>query len=65
MRYGPDNMNTFKVSGIGTGLTVPYKQLDFKTNMRIATAFGCSINEQESNIVPKQCNSLISLVFFI
>ena len=54
IRYGPDNMNTFKASVIGTGLTVPYKQLDFETNMRIVNPFGCSIIEQESNTVPKQ-----------
>ena len=54
IRYGPDNMNTFKASGIGTGLTVPYKQLDFETNMRIVSPFECSINEQESDTVTKQ-----------
>ena len=54
IRYGSDNMNIFKASGIGTGLTVPYKQLDFETNMRIINPFRCSINEQESNTVPKQ-----------
>lgn len=54
IRYGSDNMNVFKASGVGTGLTVPYKQLDFETNMRIASPFGCSINEQQSNTIQKQ-----------
>jgi hypothetical protein len=47
-------MNVFKASGIGAGLIVPYKQLEFETNMRVVSSFGTSINEQESNTIPKQ-----------
>ena len=54
IRYDPDNKNTFEASDIGIGLTVPYQQLDFETNMRIVSPFGCSTHEQESNTVPKQ-----------
>ncbi|CAF1620938.1 unnamed protein product [Adineta ricciae] len=56
IRYGSENMNVFKATSVGTGFEIPYKQLDFEANMRIVSPFGCSINEQESNIVSEQRN---------
>ena len=54
IRYGSNNMNIFKASGIGTGLSIPYKQLNFETNMRLISSFGNPINDQGSATVSKQ-----------
>ncbi|CAF5030953.1 unnamed protein product, partial [Rotaria sp. Silwood1] len=35
IRYSPDNMKVFKASSIGAGIAIPYKKIDFETNMRI------------------------------
>ena len=54
IRYSPNNMKVFKASSIGTGIAIPYKQIDFETNMRIVSPFGYSIDKQQSNTVPKE-----------
>ena len=54
IRYSPNNMKVFKASSIGTGIAIPYKQIDFETNMRIVSHFGYSIDKQQSNTVPKE-----------
>lgn len=54
IQYGPHSMNTFKASNIGTGLSVPYKQLKFEANMRVVSPFGNSIDEQQSSTTAKQ-----------
>ena len=54
IRYSPNNMKIFKASSIGTGIAIPYKQIDFETNMRIVSPFGYSIDKQQSNTVPKE-----------
>ena len=57
IRYSPNNMKVFKASSIGTGIAIPYKQIDFETNMRIVSPFGYSIDRQQSNTVAKEKNT--------
>jgi hypothetical protein len=47
-------MKVFKASGVGSGITIKYKQLDFETNLGVVGAFGSSIHEHESNRMPQQ-----------
>ena len=47
-------MKVFKTSGVGTSISIPYKQLDFKTNMQIISLFGNPINDQGQTILSKQ-----------
>ena len=54
IRYGPIDMKVFKVSGAGTGISIPYKRLDFETNMRIISPFGNPINDQGQTTIQKQ-----------
>ncbi|CAF3274826.1 unnamed protein product [Rotaria sp. Silwood2] len=54
IRYSPDNMKVFKASSIGAGIAIPYKKIDFETNMRIVSPFGCSIDKQQSNTISKE-----------
>ena len=54
IHYSPNNMKVFNASSIGTGIAIPYKQIDFETNMRIVSPFGYSIDKQQSNTVPKE-----------
>jgi hypothetical protein len=54
IRYDSNNMRVFKASGVGSGIAIKYKQLEFETNLRVVSAFGSSIHEHESNRMPKQ-----------
>ncbi|CAF2059693.1 unnamed protein product [Rotaria magnacalcarata] len=56
IRYTSDHMKVYKASNIGTGISIPYKQIDFETNMRIMSPFDCSIDKQQSSTIPKQRN---------
>jgi hypothetical protein len=53
--YGQNSMKVFKASGIGTGLSVPYKQPKYEGNMRVISAFEDAIHSQEPPTpTPKQ-----------
>ena len=54
IRYGPNDMKVFKASGGGTGISIPYKQLGFETNMRTISPFRNPINDQGQTTIPKQ-----------
>ncbi|CAF2748843.1 unnamed protein product [Rotaria sp. Silwood2] len=54
IRYASKNMNVFKASGIGDGLSIPYKQLNFESNMRVVSPFGNPINDQKPSTIPSQ-----------
>jgi hypothetical protein len=47
-------MKLFKVSGVGSGIIITYKQLEFETNPKILSALRSSINEQESDGISRQ-----------
>jgi hypothetical protein len=53
IRYENNNMTVFKASGIGSGVSVPYKRLAYETNMRVISPFGHAIQNQESAPIPK------------
>ena len=54
IQYGSNDMKVFKASGVGTGISIPYKQLGFETNMRIISSFRNPINDQGQATIPKQ-----------
>ena len=54
IRYGSNDMKVFEASGVGTGISIPYKQLGFETNMQIVSPFGNPINDQGQATIPKQ-----------
>ena len=47
-------MKAFKASSVGTDITIPYKQIEFETNMRSVSPFGSSIDGQQSKTIQKQ-----------
>ena len=53
IRYEPNDMKVFKASGVGTGISIPYKPLDFERNMRIISPFVNPINDQGQTTIPK------------
>ncbi|CAF4091398.1 unnamed protein product [Rotaria sp. Silwood1] len=46
-------MRIFRASGIGQGTMIPYKQLEFESNMRLVSPFITPIDNQQANVVPK------------
>jgi hypothetical protein len=52
-------MKVFKASGIGSGLSISYKKLDFETNMRVTSPFTIPINDQVSGAIPKKYETLV------
>ena len=44
-------MKVFKASNIGDGVSIPYNQIHFETNMRLASSFTVPINEKDSAIL--------------
>jgi hypothetical protein len=44
VQYSKNGMYTFKASGIGTGLYVPFKNIEFDMNMKLLSGFDTSIN---------------------
>ena len=47
-------MRIFKASGIGQGILIPYKKLEFESNMRLICPFTSPINNQQVSAVPKK-----------
>ena len=54
IQYGPQSMNVYKASEIGTGLSIPYKHLKFESNMRIVSSFESLINNQGTTIIQRK-----------
>ncbi|CAM4983754.1 unnamed protein product, partial [Rotaria socialis] len=58
IEYNAKYMKVFKASNIGEGVSVPYKNIDFSTNMRLASAFTVPIKDEDHAIMPKNgCTS--------
>ncbi|CAF4179039.1 unnamed protein product, partial [Rotaria socialis] len=58
IEYNAKSMKVFKASNIGECASVPYKNIDFSTNMRLVSAFTVPINDEDHAIVPKNgCSS--------
>ncbi|CAF5068452.1 unnamed protein product, partial [Rotaria sp. Silwood1] len=53
IQYYADQMRIFRASGIGQGTMIPYKQLEFESNMRLVSPFITPIDNQQANVVPK------------
>lgn len=47
IQYDGNSMNVFKASGVGKGVSVPYKQLNFESDMRVISPFENLIEDQE------------------
>ena len=47
-------MRVFKASGIGQGISIPYKKLEFESNMRLTCPFTSPIDYQQVSAVPKK-----------
>ena len=47
-------MRIFKALGIGLGILIPYKQLEFESIMRLLCPFTSSIDNQQVSAVPKK-----------
>ena len=54
IQYTEDTMKIFKASGIGSGLSVPYKKLNIENNMRVTSPFTVPISDQSSATIPKR-----------
>ncbi|CAF3931085.1 unnamed protein product, partial [Rotaria sp. Silwood1] len=53
IEYYPNHMRIFKASGIGQGILIPYKQLEFESNMRLICPFTSAIDSEQVSAVPK------------
>jgi hypothetical protein len=47
-------MKIYKASGIGKGISIKYKPIEFENNMRITSPFTQSINDQSSKPTRKR-----------
>ncbi|CAF4362249.1 unnamed protein product, partial [Rotaria sp. Silwood2] len=47
IEYYPNHMRIFKASGIGQGILIPYKQLEFESNMRLICPFTSAIDSEQ------------------
>ena len=47
-------MKVFKVSSIGTGLSIPYETLNIESNMRVTSPFTVMINGQSPGAIQKK-----------
>ena len=47
-------MRIFKAPGIGQGISIPYKQLEFESNMRLICSFTSPIDNQQVSAVHKK-----------
>ncbi|CAF4033781.1 unnamed protein product [Rotaria sp. Silwood1] len=54
IEYYPNHMRIFKASGIGQGILIPYKQLEFESNMRLICPFTSAIDSEQVSAVPKK-----------
>ena len=53
IQYSSNHMRIFKASDIGQGILIPYKMLEFESNMRPICPFTSPINNQQVSAVPK------------
>ena len=58
-------MKVFKASGIGSGLSVAYKNIDFETNMHVTSPFTIPINDQVPGAIPKKYETSVLTCHFI
>ncbi len=58
IQYTENTMKIFKASGIGSGLSVPYKKLNMENNMRVTSPFTVPISDQSSATIPKRYTNL-------
>lgn len=54
IQYYPQHMQIFKASNIGVGVSIPYKNVDFETNMRVMSSFTAPINDQKTTVTSKK-----------
>ena len=47
-------MNVYRASGIGTGVSIPYKQLNFESSIRVISPFETSIEDCEPTTLKKK-----------
>jgi hypothetical protein len=68
VKYGQKTMKVFKASGIGIGLSYPYKTIQIENNMRVTSPFTVPINDQSSGATPKRYKEFYykcCFIFFI
>ena len=54
IQYYPRHMKVFKASSIGDGVSIPYKKINFETNMRLINSFRVPIKEKDSTIISRK-----------
>ncbi len=54
IEYYPNHMRIFKASGIGEGILIPYKKLEFESNMRLVCPFTTPIDNQQLSATHKK-----------
>ena len=54
IKYGQKDMKVFKASGVGSGLSFPYKTINIDSNMRVTSPFTVPINDQLSGAILKR-----------
>ncbi|CAF4870407.1 unnamed protein product [Rotaria socialis] len=65
IEYNTKCMKVFKASNIGKDASVPYKNIDFSTNMRLTSAFTVPINDEDHAIVSKKIRDRAHRLFFM
>ncbi|CAF4698382.1 unnamed protein product [Rotaria socialis] len=65
IEYNTKCMKVFKASNIGKDASVPYKNIDFSTNMRLTSAFTVPINDEDHAIVSKKISDRAHRLFFM
>ena len=54
IKYDAQGMTTYKASGIGTGRFVPYKNVEFVSNMKLVAPFQLSMNRDKPLVNPSR-----------
>ncbi len=63
IQYSSTSMKVFKASNVGDGVTVPYKKIDFETNMPLTSPFTNPINDQASILVSKKYERFFHYIY--
>lgn len=63
IQYTENTMKIFKASGIGSGLSAPYKTLNIESNMRVTSPFTVPISNQSSAAIPKRYTNVFLTLY--
>ena len=54
IEYNSNEMRVFKASKIGSGVSVPYKKINFETNIQVISSFSENIDDAQAAMASKK-----------